>query len=327
MGSVDDASSVGFTRGRSPRLKPVSVAIAGVAAACLSVACSVLLDADVVQCSADSDCAGRGFANTKCVSKVCTGGVDAALADVADAASFDPKWGCLGSIKWGAQDITAPKVLLHQRYVRLLGEAPVADMTVTACGRLDPACSVSLGSGKTDADGYLNMLVPKYFEGYLSLDPPATFPTMVPSLDTILPPPEKDGDPDASILNNVAAHLTSTGEINALLAQIGTTLDPALSNILGIVIDCQGNPASGVSIRIDVRDKKTVGYYSDDTGTPSITAQETAPRGEAGFLNTPTGPVAVEATITSLNKRLGRYTVIAKPGHITYLAMVPGPSQ
>lgn len=149
---------------------------------------------------------------------------------------------------------------------------------------------------------------------------------MVPSLIAVVPPPAKDDDPDASIPGALAPHLTSTGEINALLAQIGSSVDPTLANVLGIVLDCQGNPASGVSVRLDVRDKKTVGYYSDDTGTPSVTAQETAGRGEAGFVNTPTGPVSVEATVTSLNKKVGRYTVIAKPGYITYLPMSPGPS-
>ncbi|CAN5893556.1 hypothetical protein BH11MYX4_BH11MYX4_60870 [soil metagenome] len=313
------------------RLTPVSVAVASVLVATLSVACSALLDANVVQCSLDSDCAGRGFADTKCVNRVCVGGLDAApptdaAADAADAAPADPKWGCLGSIKWGAMDISS-KVLLHNRYVRFLGEAPVVQMDVTACGRLDPTCSVPLGTGKTDDDGYLNMLVPKYFEGFLTLAPPATFPSMVPSLLTVIPPPEKDADRDASIPTNLAAHLTSTAEVNALLAQIGSSLDPALASVLGIVLDCQGNPVPGVSLRIDVRDKKTVGYYTDDTGTPSVTAQETAARGEAGFVNTPSGPVTIEATVTALNRKMGRYTLLTRPGNITFLTVVPGPSQ
>lgn len=309
------------------RTKLLSFTFLGLGAAGVSAACSVLVDADVVQCNVDSDCAGRGLGAATCANAVCVSAADASLADAApESAPVDPKWGCLGSIKYGTQDIEAPKVLFRQRFVRFLGEAPVTQMNVSACGRLDPDCAVPLGTATTDDAGYLNLMVPKFFEGYLSLSPPSTFATMVPSLVAVIPPPEKDADPAAVIPGRLAAHLTSNGEINALLQGIGASVDPALSNILGLAVDCQGNPASGVSLRIEVKDKKTVSYYTDYTGTPSVTAQETADRGEGGFVNTPTGPVTIEATVTSLNKRLGRYTVITKAGHITYLPMSPGPS-
>lgn len=301
--------------------------LVGLGGAGLSAACSVLVDADVVQCSVDSDCAGRGFGNATCANAVCVTATDAAVADVApEAAPVDPQWGCLGTVKWGTQDIEAPKVLFRQRFVRFLGESPVTQMNVVACGRLDPDCTVPLGTATTDDAGYLNLMVPKFFEGYLSLSPPPTFSTMVPSLVAVIAPPERDADPNLVIAGNLSAHLTSTGEVNALLQAVGASLDPALSNILGLVTDCQGKPASGVSLRIEVRDKKTVGYYTDYTGTPSVTAQETADRGEGGFLNTPTGPVTIEATVTALNKKVGRYTVTTKAGHITYVPMSPGPT-
>ena len=311
------------------RLSPLATLVVSVVGASLTVACSILLDADVVQCRVDADCVGRGSAAT-CVDKVCVGGVtDAAAADAADAAEAapaDPKGGCLGNVTWGTQDIST-KVLVRQRFVRLLGEGPITKMTINACGRLDPDCTLSLGTGVTDDSGYANLSIPKYFEGFLKLDPPATFPTMVPSLITVIPPPEKDSDPDASIPANVAPHLTSAGELNALLALVGSKLNPALGNVLGIVLDCQGNPTAGVELRIDQTSSgQTVSYYTDATGTPSVTATETAPRGEAGFVNTPTGPITITATVPALSRRMGRYTVISKAGTVTYLPMSPGPN-
>ena len=105
---------------------------------------------------------------------------------------------------------------------------------------------------------------------------------------------------------------------------IGSAVDPALGHILGLTLDCQGNPAAGVSLRVSVRDKKTVGYYTDTTGLPSPNGQETTARGEAGFINLPSGPITVETT-TSPGRKWGQYSVIVKPGHITYLPMPPSP--
>lgn len=297
----------------------------------MTVACSVLLDADVVQCHVDADCAGKiGSASLTCVDKVCVEVADASpgvdAADAADAAPVDPIWGCLGKVTWGVED-TSATVVLRSRFVRFLGEAPVTKMTVKACGRLDPDCTLPYASGPTDDGGYVNLPVPKNFLGFLILTPPATFSTMVPSLVALVPPPDKDSDLDASIPGNLAPHLTSTGELNALLAQIDTKVDPALGNLLGIVLDCEGNPASGVSLRINPTDRTTVSYYTDSTGTPSVTAQETAQRGEAGFIKMPTGPVTITATVNALSRKMGTYTVLSRAGHITYLPISPGPNQ
>lgn len=81
----------------------------------------------------------------------------------------------------------------------------------------------------------------------------------------------------------------------------------------------------GVTIRASIKDKKTLGYYTDATGLPSVSLSATSQRGEAGFVNMPSGPVTVETTVNGLQKKGGQYTVLVKAGHITYLPMSPSP--
>ena len=284
--------------------------------------CTLLLPSDVTQCKVDADCAARGFAGTRCVSNVCVAGAADAAADVQPV---DPAWGCIGSVTWGKQD-SAQKVWYRARYLKLISDDPVVGMTVQACNRLDPACQSPVGSGTTDSDGYVNLQVPKFFEGSLFLTPPASFPEMVPSIDTVIPPPGADAILDASIPTSSAAELASAAQLNFLLAQIQSQLDPNLGHVFGFVVDCQGKTASNVSLRINPKDKSTIQYYADTNGTPSITATQTSQIGEAGFINAPTGVVTIEATVNSISKKLGTYTVLVKPGTITYLPIPPAPN-
>ena len=282
------------------------------------------MPADIEQCRVDADCAARGFAAMRCVSNVCvSGGVDASTD--ADSGPSDPKWGCLGNVTWGKQDV-ATKIQLRSRYVKLISEDPVTGMSVQACNRLDPTCQAPIANSTTDSNGYVTLQLPKYFEGQLFLAPPSSFPDMVPSIEMVIPPPEKDSDLDAAIPTNISAHLASASELNFLLAQIQSSLDPNLGHVLGIVLDCQGNPVSGVTLRINPKDKSTIQYYTDTNGTHSVTAQETAQRGEAGFVNAPTGVVTVEATVNALSRKMGTYTAVVKAGTITYLPMSPAPN-
>jgi hypothetical protein len=252
--------------------------------------------------------------------------VDADAGATQDAEPLDPVWGCLGKVKWGQQDVTAPKVTIRTHFVHFIGEAPIPDMDVKACGRLDPLCTSPFGTGaKTDANGYVNIEVPKFFEGFLSVAPPASFPDMVPSLLNILPPPEVSHDLDASIPDPISPHLASRDELDYLLAQVQSSLDPELGNLLGITLDCQGNPVSGVSLRVSVVSPKTVGYYTDTNGFPSTTTQETAQRGEAGFVNVPAGSLTIDATVNKLSRKMGTFTVVILKGHSTYIAMQPSP--
>lgn len=293
-----------------------------------SVACTLLVNADEQQCEVDGDCATRGLTNTQCVGGLCrTVGIVGDAGGELDAEvgpPLDPKWGCIGNVKWGQQDV-AQRIVNRVRFVRLIGETPVDGIAIRACGRLDPSCSTPLGAATTDSEGYANIEIPKFFEGFYDLPPPASYPNMAPSLITVVPPPDKSSDLAQQIPTPLTPHLASLDELNFIAAQLGATTDPELGHLLGIVLDCQGQPSAGVSLRISIKDKKTVPYYTDTTGLQTSTAEATAPRGEAGFINVPTGAITIETTLLEQNKRVGTYTTIIQKGHITYLPMPPSP--
>lgn len=284
-----------------------------------AAACSSTASVASSSCGKDADCAARG-AGLVCSAGACVAAVADAGGDV-DAAPVDPRWACLGSVAWSPPDPGKP-VHFRNRYLRFFGEAPVDGMEVRACRREDD-CAAPVATGTTDPNGYVDMDLPRSFDGFLSLYPPASFPTMIPAMQWILPPPEKDDLKGAEISNLLSVHVTSVGEINLFMNSVGVAADPARGHILGLSTDCQGNPAKGVSITLSNKDDKTVAYYTDSVGSPSAALTETQEKGEGGFGNVAPGTVTVEARVAG--RKLGAYTVLVKAGTVTYLPLVATP--
>lgn len=290
-----------------------------------TLACGVILDTNLEQCVADGDCASRGFLESTCVQRVCVAPRSTAEAGAPpDPLIADPIWGCLGNVKWASEDF-GKRLNSRQRFVRLLSEEPITGMSVRACGPFDPECTAAVTSSTTDADGYTNLSLNMGFQGFLDVKAPSTFPGMAPSLIYIVPPIAKDDPTDLVIPTALTPHLASFFELDLIVGQVDSRVDPALGHLLAIALDCQGNPATGVTLRASVRDKQTIGYYTETTGLPSPISVETSLRGEAGFINLPTGIVTLETTVNPRSKRGGRYTVLVKAAHITYLSMAPSP--
>lgn len=309
-----------------------SVGVLGTSVALL-VSCQALVSSDVYQCTSDAECAARGaaFSGTRCEERVCrpasvtdaspNPGIDAGK----DAAPQDPKWGCLGNVQWPAQS-TTEKVRYRQRFTRLIGSTPIAGVRVKACASLDPECANPFVQGDTDAKGDIVLDVPKYFRGYLHMPVgPATFTDMAPTIYAVYPPPEKDSDLVAEPAQGTVPILVSLAELNYLLSQVGSATDPNLGHLFGLTTDCQRQPTGGVSLRSSVRDPKTVQYYYEGNGTPSITAQESDSTGNAGFLNLPVGVISMETQVPGLARKAGSYSVLVKKGSVTVIDFVPTP--
>lgn len=288
-----------------------------------ATACSIALSTDAEQCATDADCADRGFAGATCVDTVCVAPTATIDGGDSGADAGDPKWGCLGNVTWPAQDPTV-KVLYRGHFLTALTEAPIANLDVKACGRLDVDCTSPIASGTTDADGYVNLDVPKGFNGYLQMiaDPALG---IMPSVGAVLPPIEQGDAPDASIAAAVSIHLITKAAFDGLLAQIGASADPALGHVFGLAVDCAGKPAAKVSIHAGTVSTSTIAYYTAATGIPSVTAQETAQAGEAGFINLPVGSATISATSNEVSKKIGEYSAMVRAGTITYLPMPPAP--
>lgn len=299
--------------------------VGGVAA--LLVACQALVSSDVVQCNADSDCAARGaaFAGTRCENHVCRAATAAGDAgpDAAEGGSADPKWGCLGNVTWPNQSPTE-KIRFLQRFHRLIGGTPIVGVHIKACASLDPECATPFAEADTNADGDAILEIPRNFRGYFHMPvAPPSFPNMAPSLVAVYPPPDKDvlqPPPEGSV-----PILVSIAELDYLLSQVKSAADPNLGHVFGLTTSCDGAPAAGVSLRTSIKDAKTVQYYYEGNGTPSVTAQVSDPTGNAGFLNLPAGIVSLETQVPSLARKAGSYSVLVKKGSVTVIDLVPTP--
>jgi len=269
-------------------------------------ACSLALKAEDAQCQSDSDCEARGFQGAVCNAGICA------------AAPADPKWGCVGNIQWASPD---PSLKLTQvsEFRRLVGEVPIADMTVRLCSRLDVDCKSPVDSSTTDATGQVTLSLFKGFDGFMRAEPPVSFPEMMPAIIVALPPPT-----ESTTSVDEPLHLTSSNEMNAIAAIVGKALTPGMGHIFGLAVDCQGNPTSGVVLKLDTVSPETLAYYINASGLPSATQGESGPNGEAGFINVPVG----YATVTATSVERGKISSVSVPvlaDHITYVPLPPSP--
>lgn len=300
---------------------PRSLALLALPLAALAgAACSLALATDAEQCSNDADCEARGFTGTTCVATVC---VAKAVDDGGSDASTDPKWGCIGQVDWPAQD-KATKVLSRSRVVHAISEKGIADMDVLVCDRFDPDCAAPLGSTKSDAEGYVTVEVPKYFAGFLELTPPAGS-GLIPSIAYVLPPPDADQAADAGIPAGEALHIFADYELGGLLSQIGAAADPTLGHLFALTTDCRGKAASGVTLHVGTVSPKTLSYYSDSTGLPSLSLTATSTVGEAGYVNLPTGVASLTTFSNEAGKQMGSYSAVIRAGTVTYIPLPPSP--
>ena len=292
------------------------------AVAALSGACSLLLATDSVQCSTDADCVSHGLLGSTCARNVCVAAADSGLADsVPDTGPVDPKWGCLGHIaKYPPMD---PSTTVHvvQRFVDLSLEKPIQGIGLKACPAFGD-CSTPFFSGTTDADGLVNVAIPKYFVGYLDISSPPGG-DMIPALQYFTAPPDKDLLTIPPALSS--SHMVAKGDLAALQALVHANNDPSAGFVFGSVNDCTGTPAAGVSISVGTKGINTVTYYTDSSRLPSDTLTETSERSECGFANLPPGTVTITATANAVSKKIGSYTIRVKAGVITHLPMSPTP--
>jgi hypothetical protein len=289
-------------------------------AALAGAACSLALATDADQCTVDADCEARGFTGTTCVAKVC---VAKSVDDGGSDASTDPKWGCIGHVEWPPQDKTTT-VLARSHFIHAISEQPVANMDVRVCDRFDPDCATPIGTAKSDADGYVNVQVPKYFTGFLELTPPAGS-GLIPSIAYILPPPDTDADATEIIPAGVSLHIFADYELAGLLSQISATADPELGHIFALVTDCRGKAASGVTLHVGTVSPKTISYYSDSTGLPSLSLTASSDVGEAGYVNLPTGVATLTTFSSEAGKQMGSYSAVIRKGSVTYIPLPPSP--
>jgi len=286
---------------------------------CSFAGCSLVLQGETQQCSVDRDCAQLGFATATCSAGVC---VPSSAADAGPDAPLDPKWGCVGNVKWATPNTAVP-VGVPSRYVKFVGETPLANVKAKACLNFDIACASPVAEGTTDANGMVLLQLYYGFDGYAELEPDETYPDLFPSIHPFLPPPEKDIPIPADPTELEPVHLVFKNEVNMIAAVLQTKENTAAGHILGLAIDCEGKTTAGVSLKIDTVGTDTLAYYMNQ-GLPSKTLGATSTTGEAGFVNVPPGMITVTATSEDVGK-VSVVTVPVRAGHISYVPIAPSP--
>jgi hypothetical protein len=295
-------------------------AVLTVGAALAAVGCSLVLTTQTEQCTVDADCAARGpaFAGTVCESRVCvTKAVEAGSDAAADAQ--DPIWGCLGSVVF--PPAKKPKVTISLPLYELISKAPVSNILVRPCARLDVSCTNPLAAPVApDAKGIVTFQVDAGFDGYAEILPTVVdggLPNYVPSLAFFSPPPSDD-------TLYAALLLLTPSSLATLAATAGNAIDPKLGAVFFVAQNCAGKAAEGVSVTTDRTEATTKGFYLIK-GLPSETASATDAAGYGGFINLPTGYVRVNATVHDTGKPIGGTSVLVRPSTISYVYLVPSP--
>lgn len=226
----------------------------------------------------------------------------------------------------------------------------VSDLTARLCLQRDVGCTNPLAEGIRDVDGLLSFAVPTLqpgFNGYLEVTSAtdyctsAVFGELGPSLCAQLP----DCDPTAPdvhcllpifaramlffnppIFNDLTQRLQlpliPAVAIPAMLEAAGTALDPSTGNLFITALDCDGNPAPGVTYSISEHQDRVTQLYVHN-GLPNKADLETDSSGVGGFLGVPGGAFV---TITGFNQNLdaiGEISVQTAPFTMTYSALTP----
>lgn len=266
----------------------------------LAVSCSVLIDADRVQCSTTADCSrhGAAFANAVCLDAFC---------------EANPAWSCLdseGALR--ASSTSSPSYDLQLTLLELVSHEPLVGVSALLCRKLDVDCMAPLGPASASGrDGKLGFSVPAGFDGYVLLRDKQIMPTLFffgakVSHSEQLPP----------------VPLPSSAVVASLTQQTGTPIESGHGLIVVQTNDCERRLSAGVSVSTEDGDEFTRPFYWIG-GLPTTGAKTTDGAGFAGLVNAPEGAVAVTGTLAEGGRKLTTTGLLVRSGYLTFVRMVP----
>jgi len=246
-----------------------------------------------------------------------------------DTTPSDPVWGCLGNVVTPTP--TKPKVHVTVPMFELITKLPVTDVTVKVCAKIDVNCTTPLQTTLPSAKGIIAIDIDAGFDGYVLIEPmlpdagckidsgqdAATcyYALLSPSLVFFNPPLMDD-------TAYITIPMLSPDTLATLAKANGDTVDPALGAVFMEAVDCSFHAAKDVTVSLDSTTMQTRGFYF--TGSiPSLTASATDSTGYAGFINTPTGGRSVTGMLKPSQKFIGKTSVFARAGHISYTTLAP----
>lgn len=323
--------SRGFSRrARSDAQTPAQVLRkAAIFAACMS--CSVALDADRLQCDADTDCARRGFDGARCDEGLCLprSELDGVVASRTPALE-PPAVGASERAPDGARSAAAPpnvqrsntEALPGVRYelrfeLPRLSDLEPDDLDLRLCRLEDEVCA---GEGSAalipDATGLLALELDAGFRGYLEVDAP----DLVPTLAALPRPHLPDAEP-------VAYRLLEQRDYELLLRRGDLPHDGDRGFAIALVHDAAGARASGGQLSLSEVPQgdsyeAAVSYYFSG-GIPTRHAESTDEQGAGGWSRLPAGVLSAQAQHHGSGAFMGAAAFRSRPGHVSIVPLHP----
>jgi hypothetical protein len=228
---------------------------------------------------------------------------------------------------------------------------PVTGLHADLCDKLDVGCNNPRIAGVSDRGGSFALDVPvgpRGFDGYLQVVPTRArcddasvfgnaagplvcslavgcdlsapsdacyMPTHASVLWFFNPPVTAD------IAQPIPLQLFPFAALPSVIDAAGGTLDPTTGAVFMTALDCDGQPASGVSFRIaEYQDRARSLYFI--SGVISNTALETDSTGAGGFIRIPPGFVEISA-VNREGATIGTVGVLSRASFVSYTVLVP----
>ena len=322
---------------------------ASIVCALLVGGCSLVLDADPIQCSDDAQCGTFDNRPTyACVNHFCEQVRCSADSECRERGSFicesdvcqpaqclqdddcstegqlcmqgrcgDPVFGCFGQ----KQPLMSSEPAEVQVKLVVYGEAqPVKNLSVRVCGAVDLACNSPVRATHTyDDTGLLKIRGLENGTRY-SIRFSGEDSTGEPLLDAeyYMQRPVVGFTPEADKLEMVPGIL-----VGLLARSAGTDWNPDEGLVIAQTFGCDMKPLAGVSLGDNLA---AFPFYI--TGVASANSTETDSAGVGGFVNMKVGtggnPLQHKLTFSYSGSPMFSFTVAPRPGVVTFLALYMG---
>ena len=276
----------------------------------------------------------------------------------------DPKlaqgpWSCLDNPRQASAPAGETAIVRIQacNFVSTNCAEPATGITAKLCDKKDVTCANPIEPKISDTDGALVFEVQTGgvlgvgFDGYLQIVPPLekctnrdVFGAAGPVLCGFAPgcdqaaPDERCNVPlyaptffffnpaiKADVTKPMPLPLVPTSAVLSLIEASGVNFDPTTGMVFVTALDCNGNPASGVSFNVDKYQDRVTPLYVD-SGVVSSTVTQTDVSGVGGFVGVPSGFIGVEGSLIDNEgnaRRLGDVGLQVTSFNVTYSTVVP----
>ncbi|MEQ9319477.1 MAG: hypothetical protein RIF41_09985 [Polyangiaceae bacterium] len=282
--------------------------------ALLVQACTVVVAGDDQQCSADVDCADRGFVNAVCAEQVCIEDEEIIVTD--------PVWGCLGNVEEPTPDLTKTVSFDVRLAYAVSGAAVSTDTVIDVCEKLDPNCTANspdFPKGlNPDPNGVVELTVKEGFDGFVKITGA--------SPDVLVDSRVYVGRPIVEIPTVEEIQLFAPIDLQALASTAMQTPDPTRGTAIVLIQDCSGDGVGGVRFETPAADSDTLEFYLiNQFPTPPPEATTTDADGFGGFFNVPVGPSVMRAFRDEDDTYVGESSYQILADTISYVLVAPTP--